>query len=334
MRICLFGKVQTRFDEGVSNSLRYLSDELSKNHCVLVMDRKELLHGKASEIRSFDPDVLHYFSSVSTLGFPFVKLVSKCVGSRVSVISAMNPRSLFLRKAIMVTKPDLTVVQSTRSELLFKKLGCKTAFVPSGVDINKYKPVNEECKVELRSKYGIAIDKFVILHVGHIRSTRNLTSFLNLQGKNCQVIIVGSQFDRVERKLYEKLKTNGCIVWIRYFDDMEKIYGMADCYVFPTVDETGGIGVPLSVLEAMACNLPVVTTPFGGIPRLFHEGEGLVFLRDPNRLADYVANLREFLKVYPSDLKTREKVLPFSWDRIARRFESLYKLELLNKKNE
>jgi glycosyltransferase involved in cell wall biosynthesis len=311
-----------------------VSDELSKNHSVIVVDRKELLHGKASEIRLFNPDVLHYFSSVSTLGFPFVKLVSKCVKTQVSVISALNPGSLFLRKTITVTKPDLIIVQSTRSELLFKKLGCKTAFIPSGVDISKFRPVKYERKVELRKEYGIAVDDFVILHVGHIRSTRNLTLFSDLQGKNCQVIIVGSQFDRVERKLYEELKMKGCILWVRYFDDIEKIYEMADCYVFPTIDETGGIGVPLSVLEAMACNLPVITTPFGGIPRLFHEGQGLVFLRDPNRLSDSVANMREFLKAYPDGPRTREKVLPFSWDKIANRLESLYELELLDKKRE
>jgi glycosyltransferase involved in cell wall biosynthesis len=43
----------------------------------------------------------------------------------------------------------------------------------------------------------------------------------------------------------------------------------ADCYLFPTYYE----GMPISVLEAMACGLPIITRPVGGLRDLMKHGE-------------------------------------------------------------
>jgi len=121
-------------------------------------------------------------------------------------------------------------------------------------------------------------------------------------------------------------------VWNKYFENIEEIYGIADCYAFPTTDETASIGIPLTVLEAMACNLPVITTKFGGLPRIFREGEGLFFLKNQPRLPEFLENINESRLVCRNWVRTRKKVLPYSWDKIAERFESIYRLELASKK--
>jgi len=59
----------------------------------------------------------------------------------------------------------------------------------------------------------------------------------------------------------------------RYIKKIEEIYQLSDCYIFPITFEGGGISILLSVLEAMACNLPVVTTKFGGLPAIFKGGD-------------------------------------------------------------
>ncbi len=69
----------------------------------------------------------------------------------------------------------------------------------------------------------------------------------------------------------------------------------SDVFVAPSVvAEDGDMeGVPVSIMEAMACGLPVVSTRHSGIPELVHHGESgfLVRERDPLALARALARL-------------------------------------------
>ncbi len=77
-------------------------------------------------------------------------------------------------------------------------------------------------------------------------------------------------------------------------------------------------------MSKMACNLPVVSTRFGALPRVFSAGDGFFFADDQEQLIEET----EKLKNSQSPVKTREKVLPFGWQDIASRLEEIYR-ELL-----
>ena len=53
-----------------------------------------------------------------------------------------------------------------------------------------------------------------------------------------------------------------------YIPEIQEICQLADVYLFPVVKAHNCIDVPLSVLEAAACDLPVVTTPYGELQEL------------------------------------------------------------------
>jgi len=68
-----------------------------------------------------------------------------------------------------------------------------------------------------------------------------------------------------------------------------RTFGEADAYLFPSHSE----GLPLSVLEAMASGLPVVTTAVGGLRDFFQDGR-MGFMsesRDPDRLVSSLSQL-------------------------------------------
>jgi glycosyltransferase involved in cell wall biosynthesis len=69
--------------------------------------------------------------------------------------------------------------------------------------------------------------------------------------------------------------------------------------------------MPLSVLEAMACNLPVVTTRFGGLADCFADGDGFRFVDSAARIAGSVESVRDEVS------RTREKAAPYTWSGVV-----------------
>jgi glycosyltransferase involved in cell wall biosynthesis len=119
--------------------------------------------------------------------------------------------------------------------------------------------------------------------------------------------------------LQRELEAKGIIVIDKYIECIEEIYQLSDCYVFPVTFEGGCIGIPLSVLEAMACNLPVVTTKFGGLPKLFREENAFIFVKGREEFIEKVS-----LAKNSSNIKTRKMVKQFTWDKIAESIMEVY----------
>ena len=59
------------------------------------------------------------------------------------------------------------------------------------------------------------------------------------------------------------------VVWLGHCSDMAAFYRDVDLVALPSVSTEG---LPLSILEAMACGLPVVSTVLSGIPEVVVDG--------------------------------------------------------------
>jgi glycosyltransferase involved in cell wall biosynthesis len=70
--------------------------------------------------------------------------------------------------------------------------------------------------------------------------------------------------------------------------------GEWDLMVLPSIEDQSGEreGIPVSLIEAMSCGIPVISTTTGGIPELLEEGGGvLVPPKDPQSLAEAIERL-------------------------------------------
>jgi glycosyltransferase involved in cell wall biosynthesis len=189
-------------------------------------------------------------------------------------------------------------------------------------------PTSNFEKRKLREQYNIQKDKFTILHVGHLTANRNLGIFTELSKEN-QIIIVSSKYITTNHKLLNNLQDAGCITFQGYFPNIEEFYQLSDCYLFPVMPGNS-ILCPLSIMEAMSCNLPVITTDFDGIKTFFKEGEGLTFAKRKEEFLDAIENNKK----RDISVVTRKKVEEYSWQNITMKIVEVYRALVSDKKGD
>jgi glycosyltransferase involved in cell wall biosynthesis len=80
--------------------------------------------------------------------------------------------------------------------------------------------------------------------------------------------------------------------------------------------------MPLSVLEAAACNLPIVSTRFGALAEVFDDVSGFVFAESSEQVLQAVERIRRD----GVEMRTRERALAFSWQNVGRALDELYEV--------
>ena len=322
MRIAFVGHfTETRAtgDMGTRAVARYLSAEMERYHEVCRVDIRDLRAWY--RLRSFRPDIIHLVLGPTTRGLLASWLCMLLLPRAHVVISVPNPSPILQLFAVRLCNPDLLLVQSERTERFFRSLGAPTQFLPNGVDMDRFTPIGSSPKRALRREYCLDPDRLTLLHVGPIIPGRNLLPFTLLSTKGYQVVIVGRE--PVNGEIMNRLMRAGCRIITQQVEEIETYYHLADCYVFPVPPDqlTASIETPLSILEAMASNLPIITTRFGAIPRLFpSDGNGFVLMDHPDQLCQSI----ESQKASSDPIRTRELVASYSWETIGLQLRGYY----------
>lgn len=264
-----------------------------------------------------NPKLLIYIPEASATVNSFIRykiLKWMCNGVKTAIIALQNREYNVIKKNIInVLNPEGIFVLSSAMEKLFKSIDVLAHVLPIGVDMEKFTPVTNDKKRVLRNKYNIPQDCYLLLHIGHIRENRDIKSLLSLISQpGVKILIVGSTSTHQEARLKKELRQCGIFIIDYFVSENHELYQLADCYVFPVKGRTGAIEFPLSVLEAMACNLPVLTTPFGSLPEHFSPSTDFVYFNNPDELIQSFNNIKG---VFPDN---RIKVEKYSWDNVAK----------------
>ena len=325
MRILLVcERLGQRDDEGIRNLARALFDTLNARHEVLVLTqgrsapardrgardpapsasdpnvvviemnaltrRTFLSTGVYRAARAFHPDVTLYIPWTSGTLPTFVRTQGLRWVTRSPVAIYLtqpydNPG--WQRFLIRYMLPNLVVALSDNVVRHLAQLGAEAEFIPAGVDLDRFVVPSDEQRAHERERIGVKPGEKLILHVGHLNRNRMNEGEIQMlaQTTGYRVLIVGSTSTPQDAGLIRNLTGVGCTVISDYHPSIERLYQAADVYLFPTRAQRSSIGVPLSVLEALACGVPVVSTRFEGLPRLFPASAYVQFFSSAAQLA-------------------------------------------------
>lgn len=214
----------------------------------------------------------------------------------------------------------------------------KIVKIYSGIDLDRFQPVDDSKKNIIRERWGLTEKDKVIGIVsklwdgkGHEILIRTLKR-LKVERENIKLVIVGEGYlrERLER-LIKSLDLEGSVVFTGFQSDVSDIITTFDVAVLPSFFE----GMGRVLLEAMAMGKPVVASNVGGIPDLVDNGTNGFLTRagDVNELFNALTELLDNKELaITMGEKGREKVSDqFSSKAMVESIRSLY-IECLREK--
>ena len=271
------------------------------------------------QLREWDPEIVVYCSrsSVTPGALLRARMLRRLTPSASLVMVGLQPREIggVAALAAGMLWPDLILVSTEAERRRLVALGAPTELVWGGVDLASFRaPVPGE-RQALRRKWRIDGDQRVLLHVGHLMPGRNLEALLPLAAEpKTTVVVVASSIHGPDS---DRLATTLTDVHVRlvtgYQPDVGEVYRLADCYVFTPTSTDHAVAMPLSVIEAFASDLPVVSMRFGALEERFGDSPGLRLVDDPGGISAAVAD------VLADPASTQALAADYSWDAVARR---------------
>jgi glycosyltransferase involved in cell wall biosynthesis len=147
--------------------------------------------------------------------------------------------------------------------------------IPNSVDTTRFCPVNDRRKADLRDKLGLPQAGKIAVYTGRLVSYKGLPLLLRVwqaiqdQHPEAYLVLVGTgglDIHNCEAELKAYVEANGLQHSVHFTGSVHALrvpeyLQAADLFVFPTENDA----FPSSLVEAMTCRLPVITTPVGAI---------------------------------------------------------------------
>lgn len=165
-----------------------------------------------------------------------------------------------------------------------------------GVDLDRFHAISNDDKKSLREEYGFKESDYILIYVAEFIERKNHAFFISCLPHlvatipNLKVIFAGDGItkDRCV-ELSNSLGLQHIIHFLGYRRDIDKLYPQADILVTTSKQE----GLPINIIEGMACGLPVVCSRIRGQTDVVKdERNGLLFsLTNSTEFCDCILRL-------------------------------------------
>jgi len=216
---------------------------------------------------------------ITGLGYAFTKLGFNSFFYRILILLLYQSTLPFIGRIIVQNRDDLSIL----SRLFFIKN--KLVLIQgSGINIDKFSRENVDFTKVNKLKKILNCDNFkIVTFIGRLLKDKGIVEFLKAaeiitkENDNVKFAIAGwiDKFNPscISIDLLNKYLSNNKIIYIHEINEVRELLYLTDIFVLPTYRE----GFPRSVLEAMAMEVPVISTSVPGVREaIVHNFNGIL----------------------------------------------------------
>lgn len=217
----------------------------------------------------------------------------------------------------------------------------KTCIIPLGFDLDRFAENRDHKRKIFREELRLEDDETAVALIGRLAPIKNHAMFIRAaratKGKKIRYYIIGDGTERLKiQHLCDELGVsygtgaeNTDVVFLGWISDLDRILPGFDIIALTSLNE----GTPVSLIEAQAAGLPVVSTDAGGVRDVvLHEQSGfIVDTLDDDGFVSHLVQLHEDcgLRFAMGKLGQQHVLAHFGRKRLAADTKRLY-LELLH----
>jgi len=180
------------------------------------------------------------------------------------------------------------VKKSTGKHLGFKNI----KVIYNSIDTNRFLPLKELERINMRTKLGIKKDTYLLTDVGRLDFDKGHNLLLEalasekLKSNNFVLLLIGSgPAEKNLKDLSMRLGIQEKVKFLGIRKDIRDIVGCSDLFILPTINEGFGI----VILEAMALKIPCVASNIDSIKEIIdNDANGILAQPIPAALSDAI----------------------------------------------
>ena len=169
--------------------------------------------------------------------------------------------------------------------------------IHNGVDLEAFQPRPEQ-RESARARFQLPADAFVVAGIGRLTHQKNFALFLEVAravldvAPQAMFVLAGTGEDEPALRLQaEKLGIAPRVRFLGFVGEMAALYPALDTLLLTSRYE----GLPITILEAMAVGLPIVSAKLDGVQEILVDREDAALVPPTDNSNDYAARILELI---------------------------------------
>lgn len=303
------------------------------------------------KIKALRPEIVHtHAAKAGALG----RLAARSAGVKIIVhtyhgnvfdgyFSPLKTKIILMleRYLCKISTAVIAISEEQKNDLVYKYQITdkqKVHVIPLGFDLSRFQLDKNLKRKKCRDEFGFSDEEIIVTIVGRLAPIKNHSLFFQAVAavKNrgykfrCLVVGDGELYGNLTRECF-KLGLNlqkpgesdigADVIFTSWRKDIDVLYAGSDIVALSSLNE----GTPVSLIEALAAGVPVVSTNVGGVPSVVqHNVNGLLAHADVNDFANKLSCMMSKSERERLRAATESSATKFSYERLVTDIDNLY----------